>query len=84
VVKLFNAIQQAQANAIATAEEKKGMRGSGKPRLPAPDIEKKSRHKKKDNILGRGRESKLNRFSLAITDCRRQKKKQLTSINSLT
>ncbi|KAK2461988.1 hypothetical protein APHAL10511_006451 [Amanita phalloides] len=60
VVKLFNVIQQAQASTTASAEEKKAMRGSGKPTLAAPDIERKNKHRKKgknkDNVLGRGQE----------------------------
>ena len=71
-MKLFNAIQQAQANAVAAAEEKKAMRGSGKPTLAAPEIENKNKHKKKgknkDNILGRGQESKLGWHLLAVAD----------------
>ncbi|PFH50796.1 hypothetical protein AMATHDRAFT_60448 [Amanita thiersii Skay4041] len=65
VVKLFNTIQQVQASAADAAEEKKAMRGSGKPTLPAPDIESKSKAKKKgknkDNILGRGHEGTVNK-----------------------
>lgn len=71
MVKLFNAIQQAQANAVAATEEKKAARGSGKPTLAAPDIENKNRHKKgknKDNILGRGQESKFSWYLLAVAD----------------
>ncbi|KAF8640998.1 hypothetical protein AX17_000643 [Amanita inopinata Kibby_2008] len=64
VVRLFNAIQQAQATAAAAVEEKKTMRGSGKPRLPAPDIEGNKSKKKgrgKDNILGRGQEATVDK-----------------------
>ncbi|KAM6498025.1 Rrp15p domain containing protein [Amanita muscaria] len=61
VVKLFNAIQQAQSNAVVAEEEKKASRGSGKPTLAAPDIKWKEKQKKKgknkDNVLGRGQES---------------------------
>jgi hypothetical protein len=59
VVKLFNAIQQSQATVVAAAEVAKAEKGSGKPRLPAPIIETKGKKKgsKKDNILGRGKES---------------------------
>jgi hypothetical protein len=59
VVKLFNAIQQSQATVAAAAEEAKGERGTGKPRLPAPVVETKGKKKgkKKDNIIGRGKES---------------------------
>lgn len=45
VVKLFNAIQQAQQAATAAQEEAKSNRGSGKPTLPAPSIP--SKHKEK-------------------------------------
>ncbi|CDO73490.1 hypothetical protein BN946_scf185013.g125 [Trametes cinnabarina] len=48
VVKLFNAIQQAQAASAAAAEELKTQRGTGKPTLPAPtfnDKKKKGKHK---------------------------------------
>ncbi|KAF9076194.1 Rrp15p-domain-containing protein [Rhodocollybia butyracea] len=59
VVKLFNVVQQAQNQAAADGEEKKAARGSGKPSLPAPVIIDKSKSKKtkKDNIIGRGKES---------------------------
>lgn len=60
VVKLFNAIQQSQANAAATEKETKNARGSGKPTLPAPSLDKKSKTRKgknKDNPLGRGKAS---------------------------
>jgi hypothetical protein len=63
VVKLFNAIQQAQAAASEATEESKAQRGSGKPSLPAPSIDAKAQRKKgkqKDNIIGRGKESKTN------------------------
>ena len=58
VVKLFNVIQQTQAASAAAAEEVKAQRGSGKPTLPAPVIDKKKakRGKQKDNIIGRGKE----------------------------
>ncbi|GLB36058.1 putative rrp15p [Lyophyllum shimeji] len=64
VVKLFNAIQQSQASASAAAEEKKAARGSGKPTLPAPVISSKKPGKKakaKDNIVGRGQESAVDK-----------------------
>ncbi|KAF9040524.1 Rrp15p-domain-containing protein [Panaeolus papilionaceus] len=58
VVKLFNVIQQAQTSANAATEELKANRGSGKPTLPAPVIEEKGKKgKKKDNIIGRGKEA---------------------------
>lgn len=58
VVKLFNAIQQSHTNAASAIEEAKGERGSGKPKLPAPTFEKKSKAKgkNKDNIIGREKE----------------------------
>ncbi|KAL4241668.1 RRP15 family protein [Abortiporus biennis] len=54
VVKLFNVIQQSQHVATAEAEKLKSLRGTGKPTLPAPQLESKSkkRGKQKDNILG--------------------------------
>jgi Rrp15p len=61
VVKLFNAIQQSQANVAAAEQELKDARGSGKPTLPAPSLEKKSKTRKgknKDNPLGRGKDCK--------------------------
>ncbi|KII93883.1 hypothetical protein PLICRDRAFT_102185 [Plicaturopsis crispa FD-325 SS-3] len=60
VVKLFNAIQQSQTATAAAAEESKASRGTGKPSLPAPDLDKKlkkGKGKHKDNIIGRGKES---------------------------
>ncbi|KAI0274769.1 Rrp15p-domain-containing protein [Gloeopeniophorella convolvens] len=64
VVKLFNAIQQSQASAAAAEKDLKDARGSGKPTLPAPSFDKKSKSKKgksKDNPLGRGKESHLDK-----------------------
>ncbi|KAI0320338.1 Rrp15p-domain-containing protein [Amylostereum chailletii] len=64
VVKLFNAIQQSQASAAAAVEETKAARGSGKPTLPAPSLDKgkgKQKGKSKDNPLGRGKESVLDK-----------------------
>lgn len=61
VVKLFNAIQQSQASAAVAENELKDSRGSGKPTLPAPSFDKKSKTRKgknKDNPLGRGKECK--------------------------
>ncbi|KAG0708780.1 hypothetical protein DFH29DRAFT_978975 [Suillus ampliporus] len=58
VVKLFNTIQQSQAAAGVAAEQSKGLRGTGKPTLPAPLLDKKPKGKQKakdkDNIIGRG------------------------------
>ncbi|KAI9462476.1 Rrp15p-domain-containing protein [Lactarius psammicola] len=48
VVKLFNAIQQSQASASVAEKELKSTRGSGKPTLPAPSFDKKSKTKNKD------------------------------------
>ena len=64
VVKLFNVIQQSQAAASVAAEQVKAQRGSGKPTLPAPRIDGKSKPKKggkhKDNLLGsRGKDGEL-------------------------
>ncbi|OBZ79436.1 hypothetical protein A0H81_00825 [Grifola frondosa] len=47
VVKLFNVIQQSQTASSAAAEELKSHRGSGKPTLPAPIIDNKSKSKGK-------------------------------------
>ena len=61
VVKLFNAIQQSQASAAAAEKETKNARGSGKPTLPAPSLDKKSKTRKgknRDNPLGRGKACK--------------------------
>ncbi|THH09470.1 hypothetical protein EW145_g1988 [Phellinidium pouzarii] len=46
VVKLFNAIQQTQVVTAAVQEEAKAERGSGKPTLPAPVLDSKSKQKK--------------------------------------
>jgi hypothetical protein len=58
VVKLFNTIQQSQTAAGLAAEQSKGLRGTGKPTLPAPLLDKKPKGKQKakhkDNIIGRG------------------------------
>jgi hypothetical protein len=48
VVKLFNAIQQSQASAAVAEKELKSTRGSGKPTLPAPSFDKKTKNKNKD------------------------------------
>jgi len=47
VVKLFNAIQQSQTASSAAAEELKTLRGSGKPTLPGPKFDSKSKSNKK-------------------------------------
>ncbi|KZT75111.1 hypothetical protein DAEQUDRAFT_753725 [Daedalea quercina L-15889] len=62
VVKLFNAIQQSQAATTAAAEETKAHRGSGKPTLPAPVLDKRKASKggkQKDNIVGRAKEATM-------------------------
>ncbi|PPQ92688.1 hypothetical protein CVT25_013995 [Psilocybe cyanescens] len=63
VVRLFNVIQQSQASATAATEDAKASRGSGKPILPAPVIEIKGKNKgkNKDNIIGRGKESTVDK-----------------------
>ncbi|EKM61248.1 uncharacterized protein PHACADRAFT_84714 [Phanerochaete carnosa HHB-10118-sp] len=54
VIKLFNAIQQAQAQATVAGESLKAQRGTGKPTLSAPSLTKgKRKEKQKDNLLGR-------------------------------
>lgn len=61
VVKLFNAIQQSQASAAVAEKETKNARGTGKPTLPAPSFNQKSKTgkgKNKDNSLGRGKACK--------------------------
>ncbi|KAF5312680.1 hypothetical protein D9619_003456 [Psilocybe cf. subviscida] len=64
VVRLFNVIQQSQASAATATEEAKANRGTGKPSLPAPVIEPtkgKNKGKSKDNIIGRGKESTVDK-----------------------
>ncbi|THH11748.1 hypothetical protein EW146_g7945, partial [Bondarzewia mesenterica] len=63
VVKLFNAIQQWQASAAVAVQETKAVRGSGKPTLPAPsfDKSKSNKGKNKDNPLGRGKETAMDK-----------------------
>jgi hypothetical protein len=58
VVKLFNTIQQSQAAANVAAGELKGLRGTGKPTLPAPLLDKSKRNlkgKQKDDSIVRGK-----------------------------
>lgn len=59
VVKLFNAIQQAQAQSEAVTEQKKSQRGTGKQTLSAPSEPKPlgKASKNKDNIIGRGKDA---------------------------
>ncbi|KAJ7225595.1 Rrp15p-domain-containing protein [Mycena pura] len=64
VVKLFNVIQHSQTSTSAAAEESKAARGSGKPTLPAPvmsDAKSKRKGKQKDNILGRAKETAVDK-----------------------
>ncbi|KAF8168195.1 Rrp15p-domain-containing protein [Crassisporium funariophilum] len=63
VVRLFNVIQQSQASVTAATEEAKAGRGSGKATLPAPLVETKSKGKgkSKDNIIGRGKETAVDK-----------------------
>ncbi|KIY50557.1 hypothetical protein FISHEDRAFT_38999 [Fistulina hepatica ATCC 64428] len=59
VVKLFNTIQQTQAQAETKMERDKANKGSGKPTLPAPTVDvdsRKVKKKRKDNIIGRGKD----------------------------
>ena len=55
VVKLFNTIQQSQLAAATAEEEAKASRGTGKPSLPTPSLDRKDKGKKKNrknNISG--------------------------------
>jgi len=65
VVKLFNAIQQSQSAASLAVEETKASRGSGKPSLNAPSVDKivkgKGKGKNKDNVIGRGKEMNVDK-----------------------
>ncbi|KAL0578710.1 hypothetical protein V5O48_003266 [Marasmius crinis-equi] len=66
VVKLFNYVQESQLQATAVADDRKAERGSGKPSLPAPSTADKGSGKKKkkkdqDNVLGRGKETSVNK-----------------------
>ena len=56
VVKLFNAIQQSQSIAFAAQEEVKSKRGTGKPTLPAPAMNTKT---KNADVTATNYESKL-------------------------
>ena len=57
VVQLFNMIQKAQTASGNAEAAKVALRGSGKPTLPAPDFNSKSKTKgKKDNAIGRAKE----------------------------
>ncbi|CAL1695244.1 unnamed protein product [Somion occarium] len=60
VVKLFNVIQQSQAQTNAAEEGLKAQRGTGKPTLPAPEIDGKLKKKgKQKGALGGAREAAL-------------------------
>ncbi|KAI6108404.1 Rrp15p-domain-containing protein [Pisolithus croceorrhizus] len=67
VVKLFNSIQQSQTAAAAAEAEALGARGTGKPALPAPTLDSrdkgKRKNKQKDNLIGRGKESTVDKDS---------------------
>ena len=58
VVQLFNMIQKAQTASGNAEAAKVALRGSGKPTLPAPDFNSRSkaRGKQKDNAIGRAKE----------------------------
>ena len=58
VVQLFNMIQKAQTASGNAEAAKVALRGSGKPTLPAPDFNSKSRTKGKrqGNVIGREKE----------------------------
>ncbi|KAI6047707.1 Rrp15p-domain-containing protein [Pisolithus marmoratus] len=63
VVKLFNSIQQSQA----AEAEALGAHGTSKPALPAPTLDNhgkgKRKSKQKDNLIGRGKESTVDKDS---------------------
>jgi len=61
VVKLFNVIQQSQISVSAAADKAKANRGTGKPTLAAPVADSKRGKGKKDNIIGRGKESTVDK-----------------------
>ncbi|KAF9229193.1 hypothetical protein BS17DRAFT_771138 [Gyrodon lividus] len=64
VVKLFNTIQQSQMAAAAAEEEGKTFRGTGKPSLPAPSLNKRDKERKgkrKVNALGGGKETTVDK-----------------------
>ncbi|KAF9462144.1 Rrp15p-domain-containing protein [Collybia nuda] len=62
VVKLFNTIQQSQAVALASANDAKATRGSGKPTLRAPvmDDKIKGKYMNKDSFPTKGSEGAAN------------------------
>jgi hypothetical protein len=64
VVKLFNVIQQSQTSVSAATDKAKANRGTGKPTLAAPVVDSKRGKGKKDNIIGRGKESESSLYSL--------------------
>jgi len=61
VVKLFNVIQQSQTSVSTAADKAKANRGTGKPTLAAPVVDSKRGKGKKDNIIGRGKESTVDK-----------------------
>jgi hypothetical protein len=61
VVKLFNVIQQSQTSVSAAADKAIANRGTGKPTLAAPVVDSKRGKGKKDNIIGRGKESTVDK-----------------------
>ena len=63
-MKLFNVIQQSQTSVSAAAEKAKANRGTGKPALAAPVVDSKRGKGKKDNIIGRGKESESSLYLL--------------------
>ena len=70
VVKLFNVIQQTQAEATAMEEDTKKSRGTGKATLSAPSTgavgKGAKKPKGKDNELGRGKEGEAHHFIVCI------------------
>ena len=80
-MKLFNAIQQAQAQSEAVTEQKKAQRGTGKQTLAAPAVpmpaKGKTKAKNKDNIIGRGKDGEYascvaQSSAESIRSCRRK------------
>ena len=65
VVKLFNVIQQSQTSVSAAADKAKANRGTGKPTLAAPVVDSRRGKGKKDNIIGRGKESESSLYQFS-------------------
>lgn len=65
VVQLFNMIQKAQTASENAEAAKVALRGSGKPTLPAPDFNSRSKAtgKQKDNAIGRAKEGLCTGYS---------------------